>query len=308
MALGLCCQWLNETSAGFKNILVCRSLRKSALDAGKYTNEKINQVYSANVNTLAANFSQIIKSGIRSFRISSSLFPLFDLVPRELWDNPPITRQLKTIGDLAKRNNIRLTMHPGQFTVLSTNDSKILKNSTAELEHHGWILDQMGVDQSPFYSINIHGGKANQDDTLVKNINALPTSVKARLTLENCEFAYPIFHLKWISDMTRVPLCYDSHHHGFNPGGLSPKMAMELATSTWPTGVKPLTHLSNSKMEHLNSDVGVAKLRQHSDFIHTIPDYQLEAHKKGAIDIDIEAKMKNLAIFDLVKKFGISLV
>ena len=45
--------------------------------------------------------------------------------------------------------------------------------------------------------------------------------------------------------------------------------------------------------------------RAHSRFIHYIPPQQLEAIKNNSIDVDVEAKEKNLAIFKMRKDFEV---
>jgi len=307
VALGLCCQWLESTPKGLKNILVSRTLQMGRLRRGEYTKEKILGTYLANVQNLAEVFPKIITAGIKSFRISSSLLPLFDLVDPTLWDNPAIKNALRKIGDQAQQHKIRLTMHPGQFCVLSSDSPKTVANSIKEIEMHAWIMDQMGLDQSPFYSINIHGGKTAAEDRLIAGIQQLNFSARNRLTLENCEFAYAVSHLMDVSLETRVPIVFDSHHHTFNMGGFNGQRAMEAAISTWPAGIKPLTHVSNSKPEYAKFDVPVTRLREHSDMLETVPQYQYDANNKGAIDIDVEAKSKNYAIFDAVEKLGLIL-
>lgn len=307
MSLGLCCQWLESTPKGLKNILVSRSLQLSRLKRGEYSNEKIHKTYLDNIINLRAVFPKIISSGIKSFRVSSALFPLWDLVDRSLWDDKKIIHELKSIGDLAKTNYIRITTHPGQFCVLSSNSKDIIDKSIKEIEMHAWVMDMMGLDINPHYSINIHGGKADAADVLISSIRKLNPSAKSRLTLENCEFAYTINDLAYVSKETEVPLVFDSHHHSFNPGGMGGKSAMELAMSTWPSNIKPLTHVSSSKPEYLSRNFPVTKLREHSDMLHTCPDYQIDANNRGAIDIDIEAKNKNHALFESVEKFGLVL-
>lgn len=307
MALGLCCQWLETTPKGLKNVLVSRTLQLKRLQRGEYSTDKIHQTYLANVQNLADVFPKIVAAGIKSFRISSALLPLWDLVSQDLWDHTDIKTLLKSIGNQATKHGIRLTMHPGQFCVLSSDKESTVHNSIQEIQMHAWVMDQMGLEQSPFYSINVHGGKGDASDTLIKSIGRLNTSARSRLTLENCEFAYTVNDLMYVSQQTGIPLVFDSHHHSFNMGGMSGQRAMEAAMSTWPKGVKPLTHISNSKPEYLNYDAPVTKLREHSDVLHAVPQYQADANNKGAIDIDIEAKHKNYAIFEAVEKLGINL-
>jgi UV DNA damage repair endonuclease len=47
--------------------------------------------------------------------------------------------------------------------------------------------------------------------------------------------------------------------------------------------------------------------RKHSQYIHYVPDCQLELAKENLIDLDVEAKMKNLAIMKMRKDFNIEL-
>lgn len=307
MALGLCCQWLESTPKGIKNVLISRALQVGRLRRGEYSEEKIRGTYLANIQNLAEVFPKIIAAGIKSFRISSSLLPLFDLVDRALWDDLPLITALRKIGDQAQQNKIRLTMHPGQFCVLSSDSPKTVANSAKEIEMHAWIMDQMGLDQTPYYSINIHGGKAAVEDQLIAGIKQLNSSARNRLTLENCEFAYAVSHLMDVSHETKVPIVFDSHHHAFNMGSFNGQRAMEAAMSTWPAGIKPLTHVSNTKPEYMKFDAPVTKLREHSAMLETVPQYQYNANNKGAIDIDVEAKSKNYAIFDAVEKLGLIL-
>lgn len=307
VALGLCCQWLVERNGKDKNILVSRSLQLGRFNRGEYSDDRIRQTYVDNVSNLLNIIPQVIASGIRSMRISSSMFPLFDKVDRALYDNDEVRSTLSKIGTVARAAGLRITTHPGQFTVLSSDNADTVNNSLREVDHHAWLFDQMGFDQTPYYSINIHGGKGARTEQLIAAINRLSESAKSRLTLENCEFSYSVLDLLPVSQATGVPICFDSHHHRFNTGGLKGSEALSQAMSTWPEGVKPLTHVSNSK-QCFDDNAPATKLRQHSDYLYTIPDYQGKLHNDGAIDIDVEAKKKNLAIFRAIKDLDVSLV
>ena len=104
-----------------------------------------------------------------------------------------------------------------------------------------------------------------------------------------------------VSAATGVPIVWDSHHHLFNAGGLSLDEAFPIALSTWnATGCKPLQHLSNTTPGLANGNF--VERRKHSDYIHTVPECQLQGLRLGLIDLDIEAKMKNLAITALIEK------
>jgi UV DNA damage endonuclease len=133
-------------------------------------------------------------------------------------------------------------------------------------------MDRLGAAASTQSAINIHGGKRGSPDRLVKSILALPDNVRSRLTLENDENCWSVKDLMPISAATGVPVLFDSHHHTFNDGGLPGEEAMLAAASTWPQGILPLQHISNTEpgLEGGN----FTERRAHSWAIHTIPDYQ----------------------------------
>jgi len=234
------------------------------------------------------------------------MFPLFDKVPEDYWNNDRVIELLKQVGKLVLDNELRATTHPGQHVSLSNESYDGLNRAISELEHHAWIMDQMGLEQSPYYSINVHGGKGNRARLLIEGIKQLNDSARSRLTLENCEYCYSISDLMPVSRATGVALCFDSHHHTFNTGGLSSEDAMEAAMTTWTNNIRPLTHLSNSKPEYRNAVS--TKARQHSDYLWQVPHHQKHANNLKAIDIDIEAKRKNFAVFDAVKTLDLKLV
>jgi UV DNA damage endonuclease len=307
MALGLCCQWLELQRGKHKNILPSRALRLGRFNSGDYTQEQIQGVYQTNTETLLHVFRKhVVPNGIKSFRISSAMFPLSDKVDENLYKAECVTLPLKQVGDLAQEHGIRLTTHPGQFTVLSSDKRHVVLNSLQELNMQAWVFNQMGLPETPYYSINIHGGKGGRPDALVSGILELDPSARNRLTLENCEFAYSVQDLLPVSQATKVPICYDSHHHTFNTGGVGGWEAMEQAIATWPKGCKPNTHISNAKKEHRNADQRNLR-RQHSDYLYQIPKHQLAAVNDGRVDMDVEAKMKNLAVFRATKTLKLKL-
>lgn len=304
--LGLCCHWLDKNN---KNLLPSKRLQLGRFNDGKYTEERIRSTYIDNLTTLKNILPRIHAAGIRVFRMSSAMFPLYDKVPQDYWDNEIIKGLLEDIGKFILTNNMRLTTHPDQFVVLSSDKPETVANAIRELNFHAWVFDQMALPRYPYYAINVHaGGKPTQArfNSLLEGIGRLNHSAKARLTLENCEFGWSVKDLVKVSDITDVPIVFDSHHHQFNTGGMTGAHAMTVACSTWPISSKPLTHLSNSP-ENVPATAAVTKRRAHSQFIYQIPDYQKNANNLGHIDIDVEAKMKNHAIAVMVDELGVRL-
>jgi UV DNA damage endonuclease len=194
---------------------------------------------------------------------------------------------------------MRITSHPSQFILLSSKDDNVIKNSIFELKIHNWLFDTMGLDNSNYYAINIHGGAKGQSQKLIDTVNSLPATIKNRLTFENDERSYSTKELYSVYKETGIPIVFDSHHASFNSDNVEDDF--HLALSTWKA--KPLTHLSNTTPGLENGSF--TERGAHSDYVHYIPKYQLDNQDK--IDIDFEFKMKNLAIFKAVNDFGVKL-
>ena len=307
MATGLCCQYLQprkkrDGSIVYENNINEQSLQLGAYKNGKYSRERILETYRNNVEEHLRILPKLIEGRIKSFRISSSLFPLFDFCGDIGKGDEQLRNRLAILGKTFRDNGIRVTTHPGQFTVLSSDSDSVVQNSIRELEYHAWVFDQMGFDQTPFYAINIHGGKSNRSERLINVIQSLPSSVKNRLTLENDEKCYNVSQLTDISSRCGTPVVFDSHHHAFNDGDLDISRAFHMANATWGS-IRPLQHLSNS--EPGSENAAFNQKRAHSQMIHYVPDLQLHALRDNVIDLDIEAKGKNLAIFQMRKDFNV---
>lgn len=310
MSLGLCCQWIQpkikrDGSIVYENIINECGLQLGQFRSGTYSKEKIISVYRNNINEIKKLIPKLVENNIRCFRLSSGILPLFEFNSELAYNDIILQNLFKETGDLLKTNNIRVTCHPGQFVVLSSDNEQVIQNSINDLVYHAWIFDQMGFDKNSFYAINIHGGKSNRTNILIKTINELPQNVKIRLTLENDELSYSVNNLLLVSKETNVPIVFDSHHHSLNPNCLDIEIAFIKCIETWNRiGIKPLQHISNSIPENENGNI--RDRRKHSDFIYKIPNCQLNAVQNNLIDLEIEAKMKNIAIERIKKEFSIS--
>lgn len=307
MSIGLCCQymeWKVKRTGTQELINICeeKNLQLGQFKSGRYSQNYIEETWISNIQNLTKVVKRVYSEGIKVMRFSSNLLPLIDL-NRHLLNSPTLLFSLKELGKFIKENNMRCHTHPDQYTVLSSNTENVIKNSIQMIEDQSWIFDQMELEPSTFYSINVHGGTKGNSKILISSINNLSQNAKARLTLENDERSYNIKDLYQVYEQAGVPIVWDSHHHSFNSADISNEDALKLAISTWK--VKPLTHLSNTDPKLV--DGNFTERRKHSDYVHYIPECQKLANNNNEIDIDFEFKMKNLAIFKAVKDFDIKL-
>ena len=242
-------------------------------------------------------------NGIKLFRLSSEMFPWaseYGIENSPYYDK--IDKVLKEAGNFSKENEIRITAHPGPFNVLTSPHEKVVQNTITDLEIHGKIFDMLRLEHSPYNKLNIHcngvyGDKKSAMDRFCENFKRLSPSVQSRLTVENDDKAsmYSVKDLMYIHEKIGIPIVFDYHHHKFNTGGLTEEQALSLAVSTWPDGITPIVHYSESKALHEENDK--LKPQAHSDYINELPNtYGLD------VDIMVEAKAKELAILPFIGK------
>jgi UV DNA damage endonuclease len=307
--IGLCCHYIVPVTKRtgniiYDNILNEKKLQFNNYNNGKYPRDKVLETYINNISNVKDILKRVHSEGIRSYRMSTSVFPLWDIVPEEIKNDGTVLSILKEAGKFIIDNEMRVTCHPDQFVVLSSDNPNVRVNSLKMLTMHAWVFDQMDLPKTPYYSINIHGGKGGNSKQLIESIMALPDSIRNRLTLENDESSYSVKQLYEVYQATGTAICFDSHHHTFNTDDLASEDAMELAMTTWGA-FRPMTHLSNT--EPGMESGSFRDRRKHSDYVHYIPEHQRKAHADGRIDIDFEFKMKNLAMFKAVKDFDLCL-
>ena len=296
MKLGYAC--INMTLQAAGGITTNRGMRQKTFNERglPYVSELALQNCRDLVNIIKWNEEM----GIKLFRMSSDLFPwatFYDF--EELPDYDKIANILKGVGKLVDKYGHRLTFHPSHFNALGSPNPVVVEKTIKELNAHSKIMDMIGLSTTVYNKINIHiaGAYGDKQATLkrwIDNYHRLDLNTQTRLTVENDDKAnmYSVKELyKNISEQCGVPIVFDYYHHKFCTGGLSEQEALELAAKTWPKGIVPCTHYSESRRkEHLDESI---KAQAHSDrIVDAIQTYGLD------IDVVIEAKHKELAVLN----------
>jgi UV DNA damage endonuclease len=263
-------------------------IKKTFLDKGL---DYVSDLVLLNVADLERIIDWNEANDIKLYRMSSDMFPwATEYNFEQLKDWKEISIILKRCGDKAKQYNQRLSFHPGPFNVLTSPKESVVLNTIADLEVHGRIMDAIGLSQTPYNKINIHcngvyGDKKSAMDRFIANFGRLSKSVQNRLTVENDDKAsmYSVKDLMYIHEKTGIPIVFDYHHHKFCTGDLTEEQALRLAVSTWPEGIVPAVHYSES--------ADGRKPQAHSDYIfERIDTYGID------VAIMVEAKKKDLTI------------
>ena len=249
------------------------------------------------------------------YRISSTLFPLFNLEKANvgLDDLPNATTirdkfdEIHSFIKTTAPQNLRLSFHPDHFNVLCSENDGVVERSINELQHHGWLMDNMAGTSSRnyWYPLNIHMSRSRGKPEeiakkFIKNYNRLNDSVKKRLVLENEDKGLwtPDMLVKLIHDETGIPITFDTLHHACNPGEWTSSEAFEQCVRTWRRhDTIPLFHYSEGGAN--------GNPRAHTDFATTTPDKwrssnDTEYTQQYKVDWDIELKQKDYAIDHIV--------
>jgi len=288
---------LGPKRGGFRSMIKRTFAEKGLQHASRLTLE--------NVETLCGIIEWNNTHGIQVYRMTSDLAPwASEYEFEQLPDWQVIRSTLEHAGKLAAAGGQRLSFHPGQFNCLTSPREHVVANCVRDLRIHGEIMDTIGLPNTPAAKINIHlGGAFGQKDESMdrwcRNFERVPENVKRRLTVENDDKAncYSVVDLHRVHQRTGVPVVFDAHHYEVGAkGDLNYEDSIKLAASTWPAGVRPVCHLSNSAKIFESKPVAITA---HSDYIHKpFNDCGLE------LDVVVEAKAKELAVFDYIRKFG----
>ena len=299
--LGLCCI---NTVLRKKGVFCSRTTPRS-----HFTVEKVKALALKNIADITTMIEWNFEHGVRCLRLSSDIFPHYTDSETEPYTLDFAVDALREAGETARRCQHRIVMHPGQFNQVGAKDPAVFEKTCRELEMHAWILDTMGVGVDGVLCVHGGGVYGDRDATIerwIRQFAELPECVRRRLAIENCERCYSVEDCLTIADACDIPLIFDTHHFEcfrkiYPDHPVSKTSAREwipLVLETWRRrGIRPLFHISEQRPG--------ARIGAHSDFIETLPSYLAEIPDRygTGLDIEVEAKMKEQAIFRLYERY-----
>ncbi len=236
---------------GFACVVLGREGLK-AHDARRWQN---NPHLRVSIGYLHDIFDYLDDVAIRIYRISSGVAPYVthpDL-PRFWGQLEECRDELAELGAKARRYDLRLSTHPGQFTLLNAVEEPIYRASLRDLEYHTGLLDALGSPPEHKVITHVGGLYGDREAALARfaeRYERLPERVKARLVLENDEKLFALPDVLWIHQRVGIPIVWDwLHHAANNPAGIPAEEAVRLATATWPAGQQPKIHYSSQRRE-----------------------------------------------------------
>ncbi len=266
--------------------------------------EKVREIGGANLDALYEILRWNVSRDLRFFRISSGVIPFASHVAFDLDWQTMFAPKLDRIRAYVEQESLRLTLHPGQYTVLTSPNSEVVDRAIAELDYQAAFLDAVDPWQS---TMTLHIGGAYGDreaakDRFAEAFERLTASSKNRLALENDDTTYGTDEVLDFAQRIGVPMIFDYFHHTIFPGadneGLTEKI--EAITETWsdrlPNAGVPKFHLSSAREGGRRT--AHADLLEESDLLRFLA-IMSDVPSDAPFDVMVEAKEKELAVLPL---------
>tara|TARA_B000000609_G_scaffold80191_1_gene60459 strand:+ start:6900 stop:8036 length:1137 start_codon:yes stop_codon:yes gene_type:complete len=260
---------------------------------------------------------------LRMVRLGSDVLPVYtEPTWSYYWRKPDVRdyceKHFAPVGETARALDVRLSMHPGQFTVLASDNEDIVERSIEEFEYHVDCIRWMGYGKSfQDFKCNVHISGRKGPAGIKAVLPRLSQEARNSITIENDENKWGIEASLELAD--DVALVLDIHHHWVNSGEYISPTDDRFARiiDSW-RGVRPVIHYSVSREDilighptNVQPDMDIllageykkAKLRAHSDYMwnNAVNDWALEFLQYA--DIMVESKAKNLASVALHKYY-----
>ena len=254
---------------------------------------------------------------IRMYRMATGLAPYASHPDLRGFRGQPqeCAAELAEIGRLSRELGIRLSSHPGQYTVLNSEDERTRRLAVGELEVQAELMDAMALGPEAVVVLHVGGaagGVGAALDRFERSFELLSPAARARLAVENDDRSFGIGAVLRLSARIGRPVVWDAlHHRCHDPDAIPDREALALALATWPRGVVPKVHYSSPKtaVEERRKRVGrrverslvLPELRVHADLIDPVAfeHFIRETGRGMDFDVMLEAKAKDLALLRL---------
>lgn len=196
-----------DTDRGFKTCRFDNLTRERWIDLIQWNLEALREIL---------NYTS--KQNIKLLRLSSDIIP-FATKPKEgvsLDWQEYFKETFDELKSLINQSGIRISFHPGQYTVLNSPKEDVVKRAIADLHYHVDLLELLGADQTNKMVIHIGGvyGDRNQAiERFIGQAKNLPERIRRHLVIENDERLFSIDEVLYISQKTGLPVVFDNLHY-----------------------------------------------------------------------------------------------
>ena len=276
-----------------------------------YSQSRLKQTIRNNLKCLQKILQFNIEHGLLFFRISSDLVPFASHPANKFNWQKHFKQEFEAIGEYIRKNKIRISMHPDQFTLINSVKEDIFERSKKELKYHAELLDLMKLDASAKIQIHVggvYGDKKKSMERFVKRYEIIDDAIRQRLVIENDDRLYDLSNCLQINRQTKIPVLLDVFHHKLNNKAQIGTEYFELAAKTWEskTDGVPMVDYSSPKPNGLPQQHSeTIDLRSFSEFLKQTEPFdfdimlEIKDKEKSAIQA-IEYAMKDSRVQSLL--------
>jgi UV DNA damage endonuclease len=261
------------------------------------------------LTALRAILDRLERDDIRMYRMATALAPYASHpdLPQFHGQAAECAEELAAVGALALERGIRLSTHPGQYTVLNSERVEVRRAAIAELEVQAGLLDGMGLEPEAVVVLHVGGtagGRAAALDRFERGLAGLSDAARARLVIENDDRSFGLSDVVALAERTGLRVVFDVlHHRCHDPAGVPDGEALAAALATWPADTTPKIHFSSPRLdvEVRGGRVALPQPRAHADLVDAMAFEHFLRTADGGRDFDVmlEAKAKDVALLRL---------
>lgn len=214
--------------------LPCRPSRTFRL--ASLSEERLYATLEGNLACLEEIVRWNAAHGLLFLRITSDLVPLASHPENRFPWPERFAPRFSEIGKLIRRYGMRISMHPGQYTLLNSPRAGVVEGARAELRYHGTVLELLELDRTAKIQVHVgglYGDKERAIERFIREAEGLPPAVRERLVVEHDERLFTLSDVLRISRRTGLPVVFDSFHHRLHGDGRPLAEALEAQGETW---------------------------------------------------------------------------
>ena len=331
--IGFACKWIDTPDQvdGIKSTDAAKELNTGTTTVAwlnRQTREVAEQrLWDLMVQNIQSTHKLVERVGtldesLRMVRLSSDILPVYtERNWSYFWRRSDVRDFCETafakVGDVARSRGVRCSFHPGQFTVLASDNPDIVDRSIEEFEYHADMARWMGYGRTfQDFKCNVHIAGRRGPEGVLDAYKRLTPEARNIITIENEEMAWGLDDCLALSHT--IPIVLDIHHHWVREGQYIQRDDRRVAQveASW-RGLRPTMHYSLSREDVLTDHCRItrpvyqtllesgykkSKLRAHSDFMWNTEVNDWALSFLSQFDIMVEAKGKNLASFALADR------
>lgn len=260
--------------------------------------KKLRKVMQTNFFNLMDILEYNVRNEIFLYRLPSEFVPFATHPIAADWDwQTEFAWDLTKAGEFIRKYKIRLTSHPGHYSILNSPNKDVLQSTIKDFDYHARVFDAMGLDNNSVLVTHVGGVYGDKQESLARfeqNLALLPPAITNRLVVENDDTSFTMVEVLELSERVGLPMVLDIHHHHCINNGEEVAPFISRIIATWGQRT-PKMHFSSPRSDD--------DFKSHADYL-VVEDFLsfLELVKEYDLDIMLECKNKDEALLKLRKE------